>query len=125
MSDISDASTLAIVSYALELAGSPRADVAYEQLMSKAISGEEGLHWGPSNAVETTGYATLALLERGDSTNVSSAARWLVTQRNAFGGYGSTQDTVVGLQALIEFAAIASLKWTWSWNLPREVGCIK
>ena len=68
MSDISDASTLAIVSYALELAGSPRADVAYEQLMSKAIAGEEGLHWGPSNAVETTGYATLALLERGDST---------------------------------------------------------
>ena len=110
LSDISDAYTLAIVSYALELAGSPHADVAYEQLMSKATTDEEGLHWGPSNAVETTGYATLALLERGDSTNAPSAARWLVTQRNAFGGYGSTQDTVVGLQALIEFAATASFE---------------
>ncbi len=108
LSDISDTYTLAIGSYALELAGSPHADVAHEQLMSKATTDEEGLHWGPSNAVETTGYATLALLQRGDYANASRAARWLVTQRNAFGGYGSTQDTVVGLQALIEFAAIAS-----------------
>nr|HID15150.1 hypothetical protein [Anaerolineae bacterium] len=35
----------------------------------------------------------------------SRAARWLVAQRNAFGGFNSTQDTVVGLQALTAFAA--------------------
>ena len=60
-----------------------------------------------SASVETTGYAILALLEGGDRLTASAAARWLVTQRNSFGGYGSTQDTVVGLQALSEFSASA------------------
>jgi CD109 antigen len=31
-----------------------------------------------------------------------------VAHRNAYGGFGSTQDTVVALQALTEFAALAS-----------------
>ena len=79
-----------------------------------AINDENGLHWsvaagetGASTAVETTGYAVLALIEHGDRIAAGSAARWLVSQRNAFGGFGSTQDTVVGLQALIRFAARA------------------
>ena len=37
------------------------------------------------------------------------AAHWLAMQRNAFGGYGSTQDTVAGLPALAESAATAGL----------------
>ena len=60
-----------------------------------------------SAAIETTGYATLALIEHGDKLNASRAARWLVSQRNAYGGFGSTQDTVVGLQALTRYAADA------------------
>ena len=119
---IEDPYTMAIVSYVLELGGSGMAGVAYDRLMSMARQGENGIYWGdegtsgtlPSNGqmsnsprVETTGYATLALLERGDRIGAASAARWLVSQRNAFGGFGSTQDTVVGLQALIEFAAQA------------------
>jgi CD109 antigen len=55
--------------------------------------------------IETTAYATLALNGHGDTFNASQAARWLVSKRNASGGYGSTQDTVVTLQALAEFAA--------------------
>ncbi len=58
-----------------------------------------------SASIETTGYATLALVEHGDRMNASRAARWLVSRRNAFGGFGSTQDTVVGLQALTRYAA--------------------
>ena len=58
-------------------------------------------------AVETTGYATLALLERGDLISAANAGKWLVNQRNAYGGYGSTQDTVVGLQAMTKFASNA------------------
>ena len=63
-----------------------------------------------SAAIETTGYATLALLEHGDKLNASRAARWLVSQRNAYGGFGSTQDTVVGLQALTSYAAGAEVR---------------
>ena len=115
-----DPYTMAIAAYALELGGSPRADEAYERLMEMAEEDEDGLHWpGPSieprpmegrgilpmperssAAVETTAYATLALLEHGDVLSASRAARWLSSRRNAYGGYGSTQDTVVALQAL-------------------------
>ncbi|GAF88843.1 unnamed protein product, partial [marine sediment metagenome] len=40
----------------------------------------------------------------GDAFNASRAAKWLVSRRNAYGGYGSTQDTVVALQALTEYS---------------------
>ncbi len=103
--DIDDPYTMAIVAYALALGNSPRAGDAQQQLMSMATSDTSGLHWQHSAAVETTGYATLALLENGDLVSAANAARWLVSQRNAYGGYSSTQDTVVGLQALIRFAA--------------------
>ena len=106
LDDIGDPYAAAIVSYALELAGSSMAEAAYDKLMSMAVVGDGGLSWGAagqgnrSAVVETTGYAALALLERGDMISASNAAKWLVNQRNAYGGYGSTQDTVVGLQAL-------------------------
>ncbi|HET8626855.1 MAG TPA: alpha-2-macroglobulin family protein, partial [Thermomicrobiales bacterium] len=53
-----------------------------------------------SATIETTGYATLALLQGGDRLTASRAVRWLASRRNAQGGFGSTQDTVVALQAL-------------------------
>ena len=120
---IDDPYTMAIVAYALALGDSDRAaDDAQAQLIEMAIADENGLHWGAgspdsangragqpqsSAAVETTGYATLALLEYGNLAAASNAARWLVSQRNAFGGFGSTQDTVVGLQGLIGAASLA------------------
>ncbi len=119
---IDDPYTMAIVAYALALANSGSAGDAHQKLMSMSIQDENGLRWGDSpaaakrkptpgagsnTAVETTGYATLALMQYDDRANAARAARWLVSQRNAFGGFGSTQDTVVGLQALIEFAAAA------------------
>ena len=118
LDEIDDPYTSAIVAYALGLGKSIRADDAYDQLLATAIRDESGLHWeraeaqlyagrtgwGTSTAIENTGYAVLALLEHGDRFNAGEAARWLVSQRNAFGGYRSTQDTVVGLQALIQFS---------------------
>ncbi len=124
-----DPYTLAITTYALELAGSDMADTAYDKLMAMATEDENGLHWGgdiilpvgskmgmemmrpmpqiQSAAVETTAYATLVLIHHEDAFNASRAAKWLVSQRNAYGGYGSTQDTVVSLQALTEFSSDA------------------
>ena len=57
-----------------------------------------------STDIEATAYATLALIKRGDAFNASRSAKWLVSRRNAYGGYGSTQDTVVTLQALTEYS---------------------
>ncbi len=108
---INDPYTMALAAYALELGENPGRDMAYGKLMDMASENEDGLRWAEdgelhgSVAVEATGYALLALLEHGDQFNASRAARWLVTQRNAFGGFNSTQDTVVGIQALTAFSA--------------------
>jgi CD109 antigen len=118
LEEINDAYTMALVTYALELAGSEKKDEAYGRLMELAIEDEGGLHWGtagetgregffggsPSTQIEATAYATLALLQHGDGLNAGRAAKWLVSRRNAFGGFGSTQDTVVALQALTEYS---------------------
>jgi CD109 antigen len=130
LAGIDDPYAMAIVAYALELAESPSRDQAHDQLMAMAEEDDDGLHWGGegpiplqeepepmprmdlqaerSTAIEATGYATLALNAHGDRLNASRAARWLVTRRNAYGGFGSTQDTVVALQALTEHAAGAA-----------------
>jgi CD109 antigen len=62
----------------------------------------------PSLDIEATGYGTLALIEAGDRMNASRSAKWLVGQRNSLGGFGSTQDTVVALQALTEYATMSA-----------------
>jgi CD109 antigen len=127
--NINDAYTLAITAYALELAKSNQANTAYQQLLKMAQQSQDGTYWGDSGPVppdpqpnngakvaplppqnqsaviETTGYALLALTAHGDRIVAAQAARWLVSKRNAYGGWNSTQDTVVGLQALSKFVA--------------------
>lgn len=129
LTTIDDPYTVALVTYALEMAGSDQSGAANDKLMALAKSDENGLHWsddihpvdinGPqpdlkmmpirpepqAASIETTAYATLALLKHGDSLNASRATEWLVSKRNASGGFDSTQDTVMALQALIEYSA--------------------
>ena len=131
LSEMTDPYAVAITTYALELAKSPKAGDAYNKLMSLAKEDENGMYWGSdiiepepltkegrmmpmfqpdinrSASIETTAYATLALVKHGDAFNASKASKWLVSKRNAYGGYGSTQDTVVTLQALTEYATNA------------------
>uniref|UniRef100_A0A3B3SW33 Complement C4B (Chido/Rodgers blood group) n=1 Tax=Paramormyrops kingsleyae TaxID=1676925 RepID=A0A3B3SW33_9TELE len=54
--------------------------------------------------VETTGYALLAALANKDLEWADSAACWLSKQENYGGGFRSTQDTIVALEALSELA---------------------
>ena len=131
LGEIDDSYTMAITAYALELAGSARKDEAHTKLMALAQEDENGMHWGdnevivepmvgekampirqefmppqgiPSTQIEATAYATLALIEHGDVLNAGKAAKWLVSNRNSQGGFGSTQDTVMALQALTNYA---------------------
>jgi CD109 antigen len=131
LSEMTDPYAVAITTYALEMANSPQAGDAHDKLMSLAKEDENGMYWGSdiiepeplhgegrmmppfqpdinrSASIETTAYATLALVKHGDAFNASKASKWLVSKRNAYGGYGSTQDTVVTLQALTEYATDA------------------
>ncbi|XP_037084525.1 murinoglobulin-1-like isoform X2 [Pollicipes pollicipes] len=87
-------------------------------LMQKAkTDGPDALFWegdrrsiyGGSRAVdiEMTAYMVLSLVQLSGQENMEQAARavkWINRQRNSLGGFISTQDTIVGLQALTEFA---------------------
>ncbi len=105
---ISDAYTMALVAYALELTDSSMKDEAYEKLMGLSQADEDGLYWPAEGAqIEATGYGMLALIKHGDKFNAGRAAKWLVSRRNSYGGFSSTQDTVVALEALTEFSMAA------------------
>ncbi len=94
-----DAYALAIAALALARVGDPAADLALDRLLAMGVSDPDGLYWRP-HPVETTGYAALAMIEK-EWAQANSAIQWLSLQRNSLGGYGSTQDTVVGLKALM------------------------
>ncbi|XP_074852369.1 alpha-2-macroglobulin-like protein 1 [Carettochelys insculpta] len=62
-------------------------------------------------AVETAAYVLLAHISKphvsaAETASASQIVRWLTSQRNAYGGFASTQDTVIGLQALARYAAL-------------------
>uniref|UniRef100_A0A1I8PQF4 Thioester-containing protein 4 n=1 Tax=Stomoxys calcitrans TaxID=35570 RepID=A0A1I8PQF4_STOCA len=65
-----------------------------------------------SSDVEISSYILLTLLDQPQASvdEVFPIIRWLVAQRNSYGGFSSTQDTVLGLQALIQFATLADYK---------------
>lgn len=58
-----------------------------------------------------TAYAVLSFVKLGGEANMVEAlkaVRWMSKQRNAEGGFTSTQDTVLGLEALTKYAATMS-----------------
>merc|ERR1711936_82414 len=60
-------------------------------------------YWGcraSSESVEMTAYMIQSLVLRGRAGEVVDSVKWLSRQRNSRGGFVSTQDTVVALQAL-------------------------
>uniref|UniRef100_A0A8B9KRW7 Alpha-2-macroglobulin bait region domain-containing protein n=1 Tax=Astyanax mexicanus TaxID=7994 RepID=A0A8B9KRW7_ASTMX len=109
--------TTALLAYTFTLAGENEIrGQLLKQLDRSAISGDGRLHWSQSASedsdslsVEISSYVLLAVL----STDKLSAAdlgyanrivSWLVRQQNPYGGFSSTQDTVVALQALALYA---------------------
>lgn len=56
-----------------------------------------------SRTSETTGYAMMALNKQvGTIREVAGGVQYLLSKRNTYGGWMSTQDTIVALEALIE-----------------------
>ncbi|KAF7650478.1 hypothetical protein LDENG_00125500 [Lucifuga dentata] len=53
--------------------------------------------------LEATGYALLALVKLGQLEAAAAPFKWLNSQRRRGGGFGSTQSTLVVLQALSEY----------------------
>ncbi|XP_055348331.1 CD109 antigen-like [Paramacrobiotus metropolitanus] len=117
-----DSYTLAITAYALAKSKSAKSATALDLLEQKMIKNTSAAYWTtvaslsdkgadaehsyPTNAkdVEATAYALLAFLANNKFSSCLPIVSWLISKQNAEGGFVSTQDTVVGLTALAEFA---------------------
>ncbi|XP_078507565.1 alpha-2-macroglobulin-like protein 1 isoform X2 [Lissotriton helveticus] len=124
---VSSVYTKALLAYAFTLSGdSARRATLMSGLNSVAIISDGQMHWayssvppassdfweGPQSVdVETTAYVLLALISvpsvpGADIGKAAQIVMWLSRQQNAYGGFASTQDTVVALQALAKYASI-------------------
>ncbi|XP_057695614.1 alpha-2-macroglobulin-like [Corythoichthys intestinalis] len=118
VNDHSNVYTTALLAYVFTLAGDKdtRANLL-QHLDSIKIQQDGFIHWSQKStetsqslSVEITSYVLLAKL--GSSPTVedlgyaSGIVRWLTTQQNYYGGFASTQDTVVALQALALYSTL-------------------
>ncbi|XP_065440718.1 alpha-2-macroglobulin-like isoform X1 [Chrysemys picta bellii] len=121
--------TRALLAYAFALAGKEEKRRALLDLLDKEAVKEDGSsHWqrpgkepkadlpffhhrAPSAEVEMTSYVLLAYLttqpapSQDDLSLAAQIAKWISKQQNPNGGFSSTQDTVVALQALSRYGA--------------------
>ncbi|NXR40919.1 A2ML1 protein, partial [Zosterops hypoxanthus] len=120
--------TQALLAYVFGLAGlQEQQQVQLQRLAQHSISTEGQLYWQrkgkaqePSELswaaaapaeVEMTAYVLLAYLSQpsvssADLGKAAQIVRWLCKQQNPYGGFASTQDTVVALQALAKYATL-------------------
>ncbi|MBN3294645.1 A2ML1 protein, partial [Polypterus senegalus] len=119
LDNVTDIYTKVLLSYMFTLAKDEEARSSMLSYLDQAAIKTDGfLHWqraGTNNnelsvQVEMTSYVLLALLSGPplpgfDINYASKIVQWLVHQQNSQGGFSSTQDTVVALQALAPYAA--------------------
>ncbi|NXH20679.1 CD109 protein, partial [Bucco capensis] len=117
---ISDNYTLALVTYALSWAKSTKAKEALTALNQRAEqqgelrfwitpASEISESWQPRSLdIELAAYALLSHFYQDRLAEGIPVMKWLSQQRNHLGGFSSTQDTVVALQALSLFAALTT-----------------
>ncbi|XP_009876746.1 PREDICTED: alpha-2-macroglobulin-like protein 1 [Apaloderma vittatum] len=124
--NITNIYTEAVLAYAFALAGDYETtqELLYK-LEEQAIKSGGQIHWSPKPSspastdfwpgtqsvdIELTASVLLACLSKprvhaGDMTTAAGIVAWLTQQQNPYGGFASTQDTVVALQALAKYAA--------------------
>uniref|UniRef100_A0A671UZM6 Alpha-2-macroglobulin domain-containing protein n=1 Tax=Sparus aurata TaxID=8175 RepID=A0A671UZM6_SPAAU len=107
ISDLNNTYTTALLAYVFTLAGDmeTRAHLL-EQLDKVALNQETSA----SLSVEISSYVLLAKLSASptaeDLAYANRIVRWLTGQQNQYGGFSSTQDTVVALQALALYSTL-------------------
>uniref|UniRef100_A0A6I8RH41 Pregnancy-zone protein n=1 Tax=Xenopus tropicalis TaxID=8364 RepID=A0A6I8RH41_XENTR len=120
--DVSSVYTQALLAYTFTLSKDIELrEMLLAKLEEKAVRNEGQLHWerkpatvpsalpywyrAPSAEVELTSYVLLAHLSgpNKDLGKASEIVNWLSKQQNPYGGFSSTQDTVVALQALAKY----------------------
>lgn len=116
-----DVYDLGIIAYALKLANRDEAADAFERFFAKKEEIGSTIQWRKTTTpppyqyqalsldIEITAYGLELSLLFGKSLEAIKIVKYLMSQSNKFGGYGSSQDTVVSLCALSQFATSFSL----------------
>ncbi|NXG39744.1 OVOS protein, partial [Dromaius novaehollandiae] len=125
--------TQALLAYAYGLADKEKRQKFFLEKLDKTATRVGGsVHWerenkppaehfpvfysrAPSAEIEMTSYVLLALLNKTKLTPEElsyaySIVHWLVKQQNPYGGFSSSQDTVVALQALAQYGYLTFSK---------------
>uniref|UniRef100_A0A8P4KS46 Alpha-2-macroglobulin-like n=1 Tax=Dicentrarchus labrax TaxID=13489 RepID=A0A8P4KS46_DICLA len=118
ISDLSNTYTTALLAYVFTLAGDmeTRAHLL-KHLDTVALNQGGFLHWSQtatetsaSLSVEISSYVLLAKLSASPTAEdlgyAARIVRWITGQQNYYGGFSSTQDTVVALQALALYSSL-------------------
>uniref|UniRef100_A0AAQ5XLM5 Alpha-2-macroglobulin bait region domain-containing protein n=1 Tax=Amphiprion ocellaris TaxID=80972 RepID=A0AAQ5XLM5_AMPOC len=118
ISDLSNTYTTALMAYVFTLAGDMETrGLLLDHLDKVAIKQGGFLHWSQRSAetstslsVEISSYVLMAKLSASPTNEdlgyASGIVRWLTRQQNYYGGFSSTQDTVVALQGLALYATL-------------------
>ncbi|XP_051819218.1 alpha-2-macroglobulin-like isoform X2 [Antechinus flavipes] len=131
----SDVYTKALMAYAFALAGNQeRRKEVLSELDKEAVKKDNSVHWqrpsrpqvpkgpysfhvlAPSAEVEMTSYVLLAYLtafptpSAEDLSMAAEIVNWISKQQNPHGGFSSTQDTVIALQALSRYGTVTYSK---------------
>ncbi|CAI5669258.1 unnamed protein product [Oreochromis niloticus] len=118
INDLSNTYTTALLAYVFTLAGDTETRAHLLQHLDTVAVREGGfLYWSQtatetsaSLSVEISSYVLLAKLSASTAADdlgyASGIIRWLTGQQNYYGGFSSTQDTVVALQALALYSTL-------------------
>ncbi|XP_064641488.1 CD109 antigen-like isoform X2 [Lineus longissimus] len=132
--EITDTFQLTLVAYALRLAQHSKKGDAFQAMRNEAITENDFIYWshnkfminpvnitkvdtvpfyqprweGPWDgyATQASGYALLTYLGNNLRLEAYPTMKWLTYMRNTMGGQASTQDSIVALQALTDFAKL-------------------
>ncbi|XP_074917717.1 complement C4-like isoform X1 [Chelonoidis abingdonii] len=103
--------SVAISAYALALVKHNSSEAKRAELILREISTLDAAmqqrYWGNDEdavSIEATAYALLQTLCQKDIKYAEPIATWLIEKRKYGGGYCSTQDTVVALEALSQYS---------------------
>lgn len=107
----------AISAYALALYRHPDTNIVLNELKYQAIVRDDEMFWhrkqntldsdeSLSITVETAAYAILAFVTADRAVEAIPIMKWLWTQRNYYGGFFKSTDTVLATQALTMMASL-------------------
>ncbi|XP_053206291.1 CD109 antigen-like isoform X2 [Panonychus citri] len=84
-------------------------DVSYwtDETEKLDITNKQSSHFflPKSTDIEASSYGLLSFIEKNKIADALPVMKWLISRQNAQGGFSSTQDTVIALQALASIAS--------------------